>query len=83
MSEFTQKCHIITSAYEALRAIYDDADLRKAKLSVTDYWECRRLMPLLGAIGNSEETVYSKAAAFFKSFGYTVEECGLGFKISI
>ena len=82
MGNFTDRCNVITGAFYALRAIDDDAALKKADLSVTDYWECRRLMPLLGAFDNSEVTIYEKAAAFFKRYGYKVENEGIGFRIS-
>ena len=79
---FSERCNVITSAYYALRAMDDDASIAKEGLSLSDYWECRRLMPLLGSFGNSEVTFYSKAADFFKKFGFDVKEEGIGFRIT-
>ena len=83
MGKFTDKCNVIARTYDALVAIYDDADLRKEDLSLTDYQECKRLMPLLGAPGNVADTIYDKAAGFFKKHGYTVKERGIVLQITI
>ncbi len=78
-----KKLEVITRTFSALYNILDDADLSKAGLSLSDYRECRRLMPLLGAPGSRAETIIEKAADFFKEHGYTVVSCGIGFAISI
>ncbi len=83
MGNFTDKCNVITRTYHDLVDIYDDADLRKAGLSYTDYQECKRLMPLLGAPGNVADTIYDKAAGFFKKHGYIVKERGIVLQITI
>ncbi len=78
------KLSVITRTWDDLRNILDDEDLRKAGLSLTDYTECRRLMPLLGAPGNIECTIYEKAAEFFEKHGYLVmDETGIGYRITI
>ena len=78
------KMRFITSTWDDLRRIYDDADLKKEGLSLSDYRECQRLMPLLGAPGNSECTISEKAASFFEKHGYLVMyDNGIGFRIKI
>lgn len=78
-----KKMQIITRTWDDLRNILDDADLRKAGLSLSDYRECERLMPLLGAPGNIECTICEKAAGFFEKHGYIVkDENGIGYRIT-
>ena len=77
------KMRSITKAFSELYNMLDDADLRKAGLSLSDYRECERLMPLLGAPGNSAETICEKAAGVFKKHGYTITDTTIGFKITI
>ncbi len=83
MGRFTDKCNVIARTYHDLVDLYDDADLRREGLSLTDYWEIRRLMPLLGEPGKVADTIYDKAAGYFKKHGYTVTEEGIGFNITI
>ena len=80
---FTDKVNTITRSYSDLVAIDDDKALRKADLTLTDYEECKRLMPNLGKPGDKAETIYEKAAGFFKRHGYIVEPKGIGYSISI
>lgn len=77
------KCSKISRTYSDLVGIYDDADLKKEGLSLTDYQECKRLMALLGAPGNVADTIYDKAAGFFKKHGYTVTQKGIVLQITI
>lgn len=83
-SEIVSKMRKITRTWDDLRNILDDADLKKAGLSLSDYRECQRLMALLGAPGNIECTICEKAAAFFEKHGYMVfDENGIGYRITI
>ena len=73
----------ISKAFTDLYDMREDSDLEKAGLSLSDYWECKRLMPLLGAPGKTADTIYGKAADFFKEHGFKVTEQGVGFTITI
>ena len=77
------KLKIITRAWSDLYNMLDDADLKKAGLSLSDYSECKRLIALLGAPGNKAETVIEKAAGYFEKHGYTVTESGIGYQITV
>ena len=77
------KCRVISRAYSDLVAIYDEKDLEKEELSITDCIECKRLMALLGAPEKVADTIYDRAAGFFKKHGYTVSEKGIAFEITI
>ena len=83
MSILVNKLNTITRTYSDLIEIYDDADLKKSGLTLSDYQECKRLMPMLGKPGDVAETIYEKAADFFLKHGYNVEKEGIGFSISI
>ena len=76
------KLRNITNAFSGLYNILDDADLRKAGLSLYDYRECERLMKMLGAPGNSADTICEKAAGYFKKHGFTITEKGIGYTIT-
>ena len=74
----------IAGTYHVLRDIQYEQELRKEDLTVADYEECKRLMSLLGAPGNKAETIYEKAAAFFKRHGFNVmENGGIGYQITV
>ncbi|AOZ97928.1 hypothetical protein [Butyrivibrio hungatei] len=81
---FSEKCNAIAKCYHDFIALQDDAALRKAGLSLTDWKEIRRLIPLLGTIGNIECTIYEKAAKWFEDHDYLVfDENGIGYRITI
>ncbi len=73
----------IAKAFTDLYDIREDSDLEKADLSLSDYRECERLMPLIGAPGKTADTICEKAAGFFKEHGFKVQTSGIGFSISI
>ena len=75
---------IIAKTNHEFLDLHDDNDLRKAGLSLTDWKEIKRLLPLLSTPGNIECTIYEKAAEFFEKRGYMVfDENGIGFRITI
>ena len=80
---FADKLRNITKAYNGIYDILDDKDLAKAGLTLSDYRECQRLMPLLGEPGKIAYTLCEKAADYFKGKQYKVSESGIGFKIQI
>ncbi len=73
----------IAKAFTDLYDMREDGDLEKANISLSDYWECERLMPLLGAPGKDADTICERAATFFKEHGFKVTESGIGFNITI
>ncbi len=81
--KLAEKLHNITKAYNGLYNILDDKDLAKAGMSLTDYRECQRLMPLLGEPGKRAYTLIGKAADYFRNKGYEVSKSGIGYQISI
>ena len=78
-----EKMRIISSAYHKFCDIYDDADLHKAGLSLSDYREVEYLFSLLGKPGSKAKTLISNAAKWFANKGYTVELKGIAFEITI
>ncbi len=78
-----EKLRRITSAWGELNCIDDDEALQRSGLSMSDYRECERLMPLLGSPGCIAYTIYEKAAGFFKKHGYNVNISGTGYMITI
>lgn len=80
---FADKLRNITKAYNGICDILDDKDLAKAGLTLSDYRECQRLMPLLGEPGRIAYTLYKKAADYFKNKGFIVSESGSGYQITI
>lgn len=81
---YTEKVNAIARSYHDFLDLQNDADLRKAGLSLTDWKEIKRLIPLLGSIGNIECTIYEKAAEWFENHGFIVmEENGIGYRITI
>ena len=79
-----EKMTVISTAFHKFRDIYDDADLRKAGLSLSDYREVERLFPLLGKPGDYAKTIYKNAAEWFKRNGFTVyEDKIIGYEIAI
>ena len=78
-----EKLRRISSAYGDLYRIDDDLALRKAKLEIPDYKECKRLMPMLGQPGAYASTFFKKAAAFFERHGYEVKIADEGYMIMI
>jgi len=73
----------ISKAFTDLYDMREDSDLEKADLSLSDFRECQRLMPLLGRPGKTADTICEKAANFFKEHGFKVQTSGIGFSISI
>lgn len=81
---YTDKCDAIAKSYHDFCDIHNEADLRKHGLSLTDWKEVKRLIPLLGSIGNIECTIYEKAAEWFENHGFMVfDENGIGYRITI
>ncbi|WP_026653534.1 hypothetical protein [Butyrivibrio proteoclasticus] len=83
---YTDKCNAIAKSYHDFCDMQYEADLRKAGLSLTDWKEIKRLIPLLGSIGNMEYTIYEKAAKWFKDHGFIVVDADndkIGYRITI
>ena len=74
----------ISRAYSDLNNIYDDTDLKKNNLSLSDYEEAKRVLQLVGAPGNKAETLIENVAKFYEKhdFGVKENENGNGFVIS-
>ncbi len=77
------KLRKISRTYSDIHSLYDDADLKKAGLSLSDYRELLRLMPLLGKPGSAAYTIFERAASYFNEHGFSVSESGNGFLITI
>ena len=78
-----EQLHKITDAFNGLYSILDDNDLYKAGLSLSDFRECQRLMPMLGEPGKKACTVCEKAADYFRRKQFVVTKSNKGFEISI
>ncbi len=79
-----EKMRIISGAFHKFRDIYDDTDLSKEGLSLSDYREVERLFPLLGEPGSYAKTIYKNAAEWFKRNGFKVyEDKIIGYEIAI
>ena len=82
----SQKIKIFVKAYDKYRIIEDDADLRKNKLSLSDYYEVGECLKSLSRIDDKVfHTIMSCVANWFKDNGFNVvhHEGGTTYHISI
>jgi hypothetical protein len=62
----------INKAYTILRNIESEADLKKAKLSLSDYYAAKDIFKELTTPGSSATTFYSNVAAFYERCDFLV-----------
>lgn len=55
--------------------------MKKNKLPLQSYYECRRVLQDIWRNGYSE-TINDNVSKIFEKQGFTVSECGIGFKIA-
>ena len=79
-----ERIHKFAKAYHVLTHIYDDKDLKKEKLTVTDYHIVSQIMSELSGINDkTSETINKNAADWFIKYGFAVKEKGIGWEVSI
>lgn len=69
---------VIETARRHLTDIQTAADLRRERLSLSDYWAAMELMQELSTVGSEAQTFAKSAADFFGRFGFIVEMDGDG-----
>jgi hypothetical protein len=79
-----ERIKLVTTAYTAIQEIETEKDLRKQKLTLTEY---HAIAENLRAFGNCKpddrtETIYKGIAEFFTRYGFTVKQHGIGFQIT-
>lgn len=82
----SQKIKIFVKAYDKYRIIEDDADLRKNKLSLSDYYEVGECLKSLSRIDDKVfHTIMSGVAKWFEGNGFKVvkDENNVNYQISI
>lgn len=74
----------IKNAYTTLHCEIEHVDdLKKYGLTLVSYHSACDIMDDLRKPGSSAETIQKDVASFFRSFGFTVKEKGIGYQISI
>lgn len=68
----------ITKAYTNLRNIENDEDLKKAKLSLSDYYAAKDLFKELSTPGHAARSFIKNVALFYENCNFNViEENGI------
>lgn len=80
--KFTEQTKAINKAYITLRNIENDADLKKAKLTLLDYNAAIEVLKELTTPGTSTKTFIKPVAEFFKTCGFIVDLKGVNYIIS-
>lgn len=69
-----KSCKAINKAYTTLRNIETEADLKKAKLSLSDYTAAKDIFQELTRPGSTAKTFYGNVAAFYEKCNFNVIE---------
>ena len=75
-------CKAINKAYTTLRNIENMEDLKKAKLSLSDYHAAMDIFNELSTPGSSAKTFISNVAAFYEKCGFNVVLRNINYVIS-
>lgn len=78
----TNSMRSITKAYTTLRNIENMEDLKKAKLSLSDYHAAMDIFNELSKPGSSAKTFISNVAEFYKKCGFNVVLRNINYVIS-
>ena len=78
----TNSMRSITKAYTTLRNIENAEDLKKAKLSLSDYHAAMDIFNELSKPGSSAKTFISNVAAFYEKCGFNVVLKNINYVIS-
>ena len=78
----TNSMRSITKAYTTLRNIENAEDLKKAKLSLSDYHAAMDIFNELSKPGSIAKTFISNVAAFYEKCGFNVVLKNINYVIS-
>lgn len=67
-----KSCKAISKAYTTLRNIENMEDLKKAKLSLSDYHAAQNIFHELSTPGSTAKTYFSNVAAFYEKCNFLV-----------
>lgn len=72
----------IASIFSDYKSIEDENDLKKRKLSLSDYRACEQVLDEIRYTGKSE-TFIESISDYFKKFGFEVKPRGVNYVISV
>ncbi len=78
----TDAMRAITKAFCTLDAISDENELKREKLTLSDYHAARDIFPALSTPGSTAKTFIKSVADFYSRAGFTVYESGINYTIT-